>query len=92
MSDARRGKSSRIGAHPVAVARLHSIYDPMSHENRCAPIRKPAESDRPRLDELTRVRLGRQLQALYEPVIDEALDPRLAELLRQLDVDKGARQ
>ena len=42
----------------------------------------------PTLDALTRQRLGRHLQALYEPVIDEALDPRLAELMRQLDHDR----
>jgi len=42
----------------------------------------------PTLDALTRQRLGRHLQALYEPVIDEALDPRLAELMRQLDDDR----
>jgi hypothetical protein len=35
------------------------------------------------------MRLGRQLQALYDPVIDEALDPRLAELLHQLDADRA---
>ncbi|WP_378992422.1 hypothetical protein [Methylobacterium gregans] len=40
------------------------------------------------LDALARERLGRQLQALYEPVLDEGLDPRLAELLRQLDRDR----
>ena len=42
----------------------------------------------PTLDALTRQRLGRHLQALYEPVIDETLDPRLADLLRQLDDDR----
>jgi hypothetical protein len=49
----------------------------------------PSKSDAsPTLDALTRQRLGRHLQALYEPVIDEALDPRLAELMRQLDDDR----
>ena len=43
----------------------------------------------PALDEPTRLRLGRQLRALYDPVIDEALDPRLAELLQQLDADRA---
>ncbi|WP_331314376.1 reverse transcriptase domain-containing protein [Methylobacterium mesophilicum] len=43
----------------------------------------------PILDAQTRVRLGRQMRALYDPVIDEALDPRLAELLLQLDADRG---
>lgn len=41
------------------------------------------------LDEMTRIRLGRQLQAMYDPIIDEPLDPRMAELLQQLDRDRG---
>lgn len=49
---------------------------------------RPSEPSGPTLSEATRLRLGRQLQALYEPVIDEALDPRLAELMRQLDADR----
>ncbi|WP_264050702.1 hypothetical protein [Methylobacterium flocculans] len=49
----------------------------------------PEESIGPILNEATRLRLGRQLQALYEPVIDEPLDPRLAELLQQLDTDRA---
>lgn len=40
------------------------------------------------LTETTRRRLGEELQALYEPVIDEPLDPRLAELMKQLEVDR----
>lgn len=47
------------------------------------------DSGGPILNEATRLRLGRQLQALYEPVVDEPLDPRLAELLQQLDSDRG---
>ncbi len=47
-----------------------------------------APDNAPVLDALARERLGRQLQALYEPVLDEGLDPRLAELLRQLDRDR----
>ena len=47
-----------------------------------------APDNGPVLDALARERLGRQLQALYEPVLDEGLDPRLAELLRQLDRDR----
>jgi hypothetical protein len=43
----------------------------------------------PVLDARTRQRLGQQLRALYDPVIDEALDPRLAELLQQLDADRA---
>ncbi|MCJ2085093.1 hypothetical protein MKK88_03675 [Methylobacterium sp. E-005] len=46
-------------------------------------------ANRPILDAQTRTRLGHQLQALYDPVIDEALDPRLAELLQQLDADRA---
>ena len=48
--------------------------------------REPAGS---LLSEATIVRLGRELQALYEPIIDEPLDPRLAELMQQLEADKG---
>lgn len=43
----------------------------------------------PILDAQTRVRLGHQMRAMYDPVIDEALDPRLAELLQQLDADRS---
>lgn len=49
---------------------------------------RDAPDNGPALDALARERLGRQLQALYEPVLDEGLDPRLAELLRQLDRDR----
>jgi hypothetical protein len=52
---------------------------------RTVPI--PAAS--PVLDEFTRRRLGRQLRALYDPVIDEPIDPRLAELLQQLEADRA---
>jgi hypothetical protein len=48
----------------------------------------PNDPTGPVLTEATRLRLGRQLQALYEPIIDEPLDPRLAELLQQLDSDR----
>ena len=41
------------------------------------------------LSEATRARLGQELQALYEPIIDESLDPRLAELMQQLEADQG---
>ncbi|MDE4913959.1 hypothetical protein PQI07_25145 [Methylobacterium sp. 092160098-2] len=46
-------------------------------------------SSSPVLDAQTRLRLGHQMRAMYDPVIDEALDPRLAELLQQLDTDRG---
>lgn len=44
-----------------------------------------ADDDAPTLDARTRERLGRYLQEMYEPVLDETLDPRLAELMRELD-------
>lgn len=49
----------------------------------------PVPVGAPVLDAQTRLRLGRQLRAMYDPVIDEALDPRLAELLQQLDADRA---
>lgn len=49
----------------------------------------PVESASPVLDEFTRRRLGRELRALYDPVIDEPIDPRLAELLQQLEADRS---
>lgn len=48
----------------------------------------PISAQGPALDEFTRRRLGRQLRALYDPVIDEPIDPRLAELLQQLETDR----
>ena len=44
----------------------------------------------PILDACTRIRLGRQLQALYNQVLDEGLDMRLTALLQQLDQDDPA--
>ncbi len=49
----------------------------------------PLPEARPILDAAMRRRLGCALQALYDPVIDEPLDPRLADLLRQLDADRA---
>ncbi len=40
------------------------------------------------LDETTRFRLGQELRLLYEPILDETLDPRLAELMLQLKTDR----
>ena len=60
----------------------------MLDSNRDARPTIPRPDSAPTLDALTRQRLGRHLQALYEPVIDEALDPRLAELMRQLADDR----
>lgn len=57
------------------------------HSNECL---KAASATSPILDAVTRERLGRQLQAMYEPVFDQMLDPRLAEMLRQLDRDREA--
>ena len=45
--------------------------------------------DAPILSDTIRHQLGRQLQALYDPIIDETLDPRLAELMEQLKMDRG---
>ncbi|APX85072.1 hypothetical protein BV511_10330 [Methylorubrum extorquens] len=61
---------------------MNSSPDPLT--------RTATEADaEPILDARTRLRLGRQLQALYEPMLDEVLDPRLAELMAQLEVDRG---
>ncbi len=49
----------------------------------------PVAARAPALDDATRLRLGRELRALYDPVIDEPLDPRLAELLQQLETDRS---
>ena len=51
----------------------------------------PVEARAPVLDEFTRRRLGRELRAIYDPVIDEPIDPRLAELLQQLEADRAGR-
>jgi hypothetical protein len=45
----------------------------------------PGAEDGLALDAMTRERLGRQMRELYEPVIDEPLDPRLAELMQALE-------
>jgi hypothetical protein len=49
----------------------------------------PVSVQAPALDDATRLRLGRELRTLYDPVIDEPLDPRLAELLQQLESDRS---
>lgn len=43
--------------------------------------------EEPVLDARIRMRLGRQLQAIYAPVLDDRLDARLTALLQQLDQD-----
>ncbi|MEL6064772.1 MULTISPECIES: hypothetical protein [unclassified Methylobacterium] len=73
--------------------------DPQRADPRSAPRTGPGGTQpalrvvpipsRPLLDAQTRLRLGHELRALYDPVIDEALDPRLAELLQQLDADRA---
>lgn len=60
----------------------------LSDEHR-EPDARLVHSAQPVLSDLTRLRLGRALQELYEPVIDEPLDPRLAELMQQLEADRG---
>lgn len=49
-----------------------------------------APQSEPVLDALIRERLGRRLQAMYEPIIDEPLDPRLAKLLLELEQARAA--
>jgi hypothetical protein len=68
------------------------LMEPMSNVRSMVQARtqtapSPADAT-PSLDAQTRERLGRYLQALYEPVVDEALDPRLAALLEQLEMDR----
>ena len=52
------------------------------------PTWPPSEFAAPVLNEAIRHRLGQAMQAMYEPVIDEPLDPRLAELMQQLASDR----
>lgn len=51
------------------------------------PLPSSPAADGPVLDARIRLRIGRQLQALYEPVLDEGLNPHLAALVRQLEQD-----
>lgn len=51
------------------------------------PLSSSPAVEGPVLDARVRLRIGRQLQALYEPVLDEGLDARLTALLQQLDQD-----
>ena len=43
---------------------------------------------RPMLKAAVRLRLGRQLQNLYAPVLEEPQSPRITQLLQQLDAGK----
>ncbi|GJD36170.1 hypothetical protein [Methylobacterium aerolatum] len=65
----------------------------MHNSERRAPVVAlrtfPIPAEAPALDDLARRRLGQELRAMYDPVIDEALDPRLAELLQQLETDRS---
>jgi DNA-binding protein Fis len=66
---------------------------PLMGTNSHTPPSAASVSDHgPILDAGTRLRLGMQLQALYEPVLDEVLDPRLAELMKQLERDQQQAQ
>ncbi|GJE67409.1 hypothetical protein LNAOJCKE_4640 [Methylorubrum aminovorans] len=56
----------------------------MSANSNTHPSASAMTDHGPVLDARTRLRLGLQLQAIYESVLDEGLDPRLAELLLQL--------
>ena len=62
----------------------------MSANSNSRPSASAVADHGPILDARTRLRLGLQLQALFEPVLDEVLDLRLAELLQQLEKDRGA--
>ncbi|KQP48807.1 hypothetical protein [Methylobacterium sp. Leaf106] len=53
-----------------------------------SPASAQPEAQSLTLDPRTRLRLGRQLQSMYKPIIDEPLDPRLAELMQQLAADR----
>ena len=58
------------GAHPVSAALGDACCETLI--------------DLPSLGALARERLGRLMQEMYEPVLDEPLDPRLAELMQEL--------
>ena len=60
----------------------------MSANSNTPPAAAPVPDPGPTLDACTCLRLGLQLQAIYDPVLDEVLDPRLAELLQQLESDR----
>ncbi len=60
----------------------------MTNAGPSSRLNKASGDSKPTLDELTRERLGRQLQAMYAPVLDEVLDPRLAEIMQQLERDR----
>lgn len=60
----------------------------MQFEEFREPIRPRNTDFNGTLSEFTRQRLGAELQARYEPIIDEPLDPRLADLMKQLEADR----
>jgi len=57
-------------------------------------LQLPANSNDPApvLDACTRAQLGRQLQKVYAPVLEQKLDPRLAKLLLRLEKDQKETQ
>ena len=65
---------------------------PMSANSNTSPSAASVSDHGPILDARTPLRLGLQLQAIYEPVLDEVLDPRLAELMKQLERDQQQAQ
>jgi hypothetical protein len=81
-------QSGRGLKHDNALPARPACRAPRAGNISCMTPSRDAPDTAPVLDALARERLGRQLQALYEPVLDEGLDPRLAELLRQLDRDR----
>lgn len=56
----------------------------MSDNERPTQLQATNFDTSPKLDERTRTRLGEQLRRLYDPVIEEQLDPYLVELLQLL--------
>ncbi|GLS45267.1 hypothetical protein [Methylobacterium brachythecii] len=60
----------------------------MSNSERPLRAPEPNLDASPKLDEGTRARLGEQLKRLYDPIIEEQLDPHLVELLQLLAAER----
>ncbi|MCE4222916.1 hypothetical protein HCU64_04055 [Methylobacterium sp. C25] len=60
----------------------------MSNSERPTLAPEPSREVSPKLDEGTRARLGEQLKRLYDPIIEEQLDPHLVELLQLLAAER----
>lgn len=89
-TDDRQCTVAAPGCRARAQADVGGMPQPERHRAEHGALRVfPVSNAAPVLDPPTRQRLGRQLRALYDPVIDEPLDPRLADLLRQLDADRA---